>query len=281
MQRLCPDYLPIATPPLYENGMRRRGGGGGGSLRERVQALFPKYAALGGMWDFSDMATLWQDAAGTVPVTAAGQPVGLVLDLSGNDVPVWQTDDVRRPTFNGNGVTTAGNSQFLRSNGDLDLSTCDKVVAAVGYLGGNEFTSWMMLEFGFTEAGTFYMLAGLGVAGRYETATCSGIFGGDPSNEAYFPVSQPAEYGAHISRHSLPGNLSEVWWNGAKGVDGTGNKGGVVLSSRPIHLFSRSGASIWGNTSSRNALVLAVPVAQPQVSDDDVELIRQWMMEGA
>ena len=36
----------------------------------------------GAWFDPSDLSTLYQDAAGTVPVTAVGQPVGLVLDKS-------------------------------------------------------------------------------------------------------------------------------------------------------------------------------------------------------
>ena len=36
----------------------------------------------GAWYDPSDLSTLYQDAAGTTPVTAAGQPVGLMLDKS-------------------------------------------------------------------------------------------------------------------------------------------------------------------------------------------------------
>lgn len=54
-----------------------------GGLRSSTspRALF----ALGevGVWfDPSDLTTLFQDSAGTIPVTAAGQPVGLMLDKS-------------------------------------------------------------------------------------------------------------------------------------------------------------------------------------------------------
>ena len=37
----------------------------------------------GAWYDPSDFSTMFQDAAGTVPVTAVGQPVGLILDKSG------------------------------------------------------------------------------------------------------------------------------------------------------------------------------------------------------
>jgi len=51
------------------------------------QAIFSPSALLAGstamVWlDPSDLTTLFQDSAGTTPVTAAGQPVGLVLDKS-------------------------------------------------------------------------------------------------------------------------------------------------------------------------------------------------------
>ena len=38
----------------------------------------------GGYYDPSDLSTLWQDAAGTVPVTTDGQTVNRIDDLSGN-----------------------------------------------------------------------------------------------------------------------------------------------------------------------------------------------------
>lgn len=41
----------------------------------------------GAIYDFSDMSTLFQDSAGTIPVTAVEQPVGLVLDKRKGLVP--------------------------------------------------------------------------------------------------------------------------------------------------------------------------------------------------
>lgn len=46
-----------------------------------VQALFAN-GEQGFFYDPNDLSTMFQDAAGTVPVTAAGQPVGLILDKS-------------------------------------------------------------------------------------------------------------------------------------------------------------------------------------------------------
>jgi len=47
----------------------------------------------------SDLSTLFQDSAGTTPVTTAGQPVGLMLDNSGNDNHAVQATAAARPTY--------------------------------------------------------------------------------------------------------------------------------------------------------------------------------------
>ncbi len=58
-----------------------------------------------GVWlDPSDMATLFQDAAGTVPITAPGQPVGRVVDKSGNANHATQPINERRPVYRSDGT---------------------------------------------------------------------------------------------------------------------------------------------------------------------------------
>lgn len=56
-------------------GMREKG------LAGLIKSMF-KSGAQGFAYDPNDLSTLYQDAAGTIPVTAAGQPVGLILDKS-------------------------------------------------------------------------------------------------------------------------------------------------------------------------------------------------------
>ena len=53
-----------------------------------------------GLWyDPSDLSTLFQDSAGTIPVTAVGQPVGLMLDKSGQGNHATQSTSAARPTL--------------------------------------------------------------------------------------------------------------------------------------------------------------------------------------
>ena len=58
------------------------------------------FSTTDGVWyDPSDMSTMFQDSAGTIPVTAVGQPVGKVLDKSGNNYHATQPITAARPTL--------------------------------------------------------------------------------------------------------------------------------------------------------------------------------------
>lgn len=61
-------------------------------------------AVLGVWYDPSDISSLYQDSAGTVPVTADGQPVGLMLDKSGNGNHARMASASSRPTFRDDGT---------------------------------------------------------------------------------------------------------------------------------------------------------------------------------
>lgn len=58
-----------------------------------------------GVWyDPSDKSTLFQDVAGTVPVTKDGDPVALMRDKSGNGNHATQTVSAARPIYKTDGV---------------------------------------------------------------------------------------------------------------------------------------------------------------------------------
>jgi hypothetical protein len=61
-------------------------------------ALFP--AGHDGLWlDPSDLSTMFQDVAGTMPVTSPGDPVRLLQDKSGNGNDVVAPSDAARPVY--------------------------------------------------------------------------------------------------------------------------------------------------------------------------------------
>ena len=63
-------------------------------LTSLIRKIFHS-GAEGFAYDPNDLSTMYQDAAGTVPVTGAGQPVGLLLDKSKN----LNTQDIARESF--------------------------------------------------------------------------------------------------------------------------------------------------------------------------------------
>jgi len=74
----------------------------------------------GVVYDPLNIATLFQDSAGTTPVTAPGDPVARVLDLSGNGHHATQTTDSSRMTY---GVVPKGGRRNLLTNSALSGAT--------------------------------------------------------------------------------------------------------------------------------------------------------------
>ena len=58
-------------------------------------------------FDFNDLSTMYQDSAGTIPVTGVGQPVGKVLDKSGRGNHATQSTSAKRPILQQNVATGA------------------------------------------------------------------------------------------------------------------------------------------------------------------------------
>jgi len=89
----------------------------------------------GAWYDPSDLSTLFQDSAGTTPVTASGQPVGKMLDKSGNGNHATQATSSRRPTY-----TEGGGLSWLAFDGvddamvtaAVDFTDTDNVSVFVG-----------------------------------------------------------------------------------------------------------------------------------------------------
>lgn len=92
----------------------------------------------GAWYDPSDLTTLFQDAAGNTPVTADGDPVGLMLDKSGNGNHASQSVAARRPIYR-----TDGSLHWLEADGVDDylvhtaaLTEASTVMAACERLPG-------------------------------------------------------------------------------------------------------------------------------------------------
>ena len=87
-----------------------------------------------GVWyDPSDFSTLFQDAAGTVPVTATGQEVGKILDKSGRGNHATQATTASKPI-----LQQDGNGKYYLAFDGMDDSM---VTAAVDFTATDKITS--------------------------------------------------------------------------------------------------------------------------------------------
>lgn len=90
-----------------------------------------------GVWfDPSDFSTLFQDSAGTTPVTAVGDPVGRINDKSGNDNHATQATVGKRPLLQQDGagkyyLDFDGTDDAL-ATGAIDFSAGDEMTICVG-----------------------------------------------------------------------------------------------------------------------------------------------------
>ena len=88
-------------------------------------------------YDPNDLTTMFQDDAGTVPITGAGQSVGFIRDKSGNNNHAYQTTSASRPILRQNAVTGAyylefdGSDDFLQTS-NIDFTVTDKVSLFAG-----------------------------------------------------------------------------------------------------------------------------------------------------
>ena len=93
------------------------------------------YSGLDGAWyDPSDPDTLWQNTAGTIPITGNNQPVALMKDKSGNGRHLYQANNDLRPMFRREGANTYYlfcDGTYLTSNNNYTLPATHFVSAAI------------------------------------------------------------------------------------------------------------------------------------------------------
>lgn len=88
-------------------------------------------SGLWGWWDASDLTTLFQDSAGSTPVTATSDPVGRLADKSGNGRHFLQAGaGTLKPTYagTGNGITFDG-GDYLTIGSLATTFTAQTVIA--------------------------------------------------------------------------------------------------------------------------------------------------------
>lgn len=106
-----------------------------------------------GFWyDPSDLSTMFQDSAGTTPVTATGQLVGRILDKSGRGNHAIQATGAARPTLQRDSggryyLDLDGVSASMYSAASIDFTGTDKMTVWAGVSKLSDAAAAVMLEF--------------------------------------------------------------------------------------------------------------------------------------
>jgi len=206
-----------------------------------------------GFWyDPNDLSTMYQDAAGIVPVTAAGQPVGLIRDKSGRNNHAFQTNSASRPILRQNAVTGAnylefdGSDDFLQTN-NIDFTGTDEVSLFAGVRKLSDAATAVVAELGsdtITVNGTFGLFApASGGATKFQFLSRGSL--GTNYAQALNPI-----YNAPISAvlrgvGTIATQKSEIYVNAVvAGKSPTGLIGSGSYGNYPLYIGRRGGTAL-------------------------------------
>lgn len=227
-------------------------GGRHPKTQARVRLFFAKFNPLtlfangeqGAWYDPSDLTTLYQDSAGTTPVTADGDPVGLMLDKSGNGNHATQSVAASRPIYR-----TDGTLHWLEFDGVDDwLSTA---VIAAGSPATAQITAGVrptrtatqiLVEYGTSNAnpGHFYLSAP--ESGAYGFLA-NGVTSGGPADLSILAYGAVPENAVVTGVADLSQPSKRVRRNGVYGTTATGSAG--TFTDRQLYIGARAGTSVF------------------------------------
>jgi hypothetical protein len=204
----------------------------------------------GAWYDPSDLSTLFQDSAGTTPVTTAGQPVGKMLDKSGNDNHATQATSAARPTYQ-----TAGGLHYLAFDGVDDAMATgtitpgvDKAQVFAGVRKLSDAASAVISELGpniTANDGSFGLFAPPSNGGNnyrfYPTGTVR--FQAATSAATYAPPITNILTGLS----DISGDLGTLRIDGGQVAQATGNLGTGNFLAYPLYIGARNGTSQFFN----------------------------------
>lgn len=242
-------------------------------------SLFPP--GRQGIWlDPSNRTTLFQNAAGTTPVLADGDPVGLILDKSGRgnharqSVPskcqTWRTDGTRC------WLQSDGADDFMVT-GPVGFSGTDKITVIAGLHKESTPTQMVVAEFATTnvvgDSGSFILNAtNDGIPYRWlSLARGNAVL--SYNQGAYVAVSI-TDTAVFSSTHDISGSRTRLWCNGTEAAPGTGTKGAGNFGNHPLYIGMRA-----GEFQPFSGRIYGLIIIGALLSDADRQQAERWMAQ--
>ncbi len=199
-----------------------------------------------GFWlDPFDMASMFQDSAGTTPVTATGQPVGKMLDKSGRGNHAIQATSASRPVLQ---KDAAGRFYLAFDGIDDSLSVSinfgiDKITAVAGLRRLLGTPRAILFEHTNASTGRFSIEAPSSGTDRYAAASGGSTVVFTPGSPVYTaPESSVLTLTADISIDDL-----KLRHNGALDVSQNTDQGTGNFANSTLYIGARAGTSLFFN----------------------------------
>jgi hypothetical protein len=197
-----------------------------------------------GVWyDPSDLSTLFQDAAGTVPVTASGDPVELMRDKSGrgNDLTLVNAvlnDAAGLRSIVFNGTTTAVTAA------SVDFTGTDKVTVWAGLRKLSDATAGIVVELssGPANHGAFALIA----PGTTNTPDYTFASQGTIARLVTTPANYPAtERNVVTGAGDIAGDSVAIRVDGRHAIDAVLDQGAGPYGDYPLFVGARDSAGVF------------------------------------
>jgi hypothetical protein len=220
---------------------------GGWSYDAQVAELFS--AGEQGIWlDPSDFSTMYQDAAGTTPVTAVGQSVGLVKDKSGRGNNASQATAGNRPVLQRDAaglyyLAFNGTSSAL-STASVNFTATDKMTAWSGVRKLSDAAAAILVELSVSSsanAGSFAILAPNSAISNF-AARAGGTVSVSTNSTSVAPETMVLGVVDNISGPELTIRKNGIGVGTAVTTQGTGTFGNY-----PLYIGARAGTSLFLN----------------------------------
>lgn len=226
-------------------------GGNTSTLDQQIRKLFAN-GEQGFAYDPSDMGTMFQDAAGTVPVTAAGQPVGLMKDKSGRNNHAFQTVSASRPILQRNATTGAyylafdGVDDFLQTS-NIDFTGTDKVSLFAGVRKLSDAATGVVCELGVgLDQAKFVLFAPASLGVNKYNFRSFGTLGDSTGTANLGQAVLNAPHSAVLTaKGQISADLCSLTVNASLTVHALNpEQGSGNYSNAPLHIGRRAGTSI-------------------------------------
>ena len=199
----------------------------------------------GAWYDPSDITTLFQDDAGTVPVTATGDPVGRMLDKSGNGHHATQATAGSRPIYRNSGglswLEFDGVDDFL-ATASINFTATDKMSAWAGVTKSSDAAATILFELSANinlNNGAFSITAPNSPAANYAARSKGTTLQDLIESPFSAPTTNTIFMTADISGASISGRVDGAAFGPLLASQGTGNYGNY-----PLYIGRRGGLTL-------------------------------------